>query len=430
MPYIDLAGLSRFASLEKDALRREYAVMRGMQWLRTEKAGAVSLWPVGGTQLKPVVDFLFTETPPASGAKGPENPSTIAGVSSVLLSQIGGKNLLAYNFEGLSIADGTTKTISGLTISNDKGVYTFSGQATSQVNIYITHITEEPNKLKLLPGTYTLSGYTSPTGTSAGDVRVAIYYPDGTSSAQICYAGSKTFTVSGTEPVTCNVYIRSTQGIDYGNGFVCRPQLERGSEATAFEPSYVTRYTIPLGNTYYGGTLDVASGVMTVTWHGYVFDGTESYWVGPGSAGTYKRYSFTTDKPAPSGSALAPVYSSEICTHFSVNNSVNDGIEHFIVYGNQVAFYAVQTTLADWKAWLVSQKSAGHPLAVTYPLATPYTVQLSPVQISALAQTDKYTPRLNTVYSDASAMQVGYVKSPIRDEYELQQAVAAQGGNV
>ena len=142
MPVLDLDGLTRYDGHIKDYIGR-FA-----NWQKSEKASAVAIYPVPETVLEPTVDFLFTETPPASGDKGPTNPSTITGVSSVLLSQIGGKNLLAYNFEGLSIADGTTKTERGLTISNDKGVYTFSGKATSQVNAYITHITEESNKIR------------------------------------------------------------------------------------------------------------------------------------------------------------------------------------------------------------------------------------------------------------------------------------------
>lgn len=63
-------------------------------------------------------------------------------------------------------------------------------------------------------------------------------------------------------------------------------------------------------------------------------------------------------------------------------------------------------------------------------MSDPVIAQLTPHQILSLAQTDKYTPRLNTVYTDASSVQVGYVKSPIREEFELQQAIVAQGGSV
>lgn len=46
-------------------------------------------------------------------------------------------------------------------------------------------------------------------------------------------------------------------------------QLELGSTATAYEPYQVSTYTTSLGQTVYGGTLDMVSGVLTVT-HGNI----------------------------------------------------------------------------------------------------------------------------------------------------------------
>ena len=89
-------------------------------------------------------------------------------------------------------------------------------------------------------------------------------------------------------------------------------------------------------------------------------------------------------------------------------------------------------TLGQFKEFLSSQHSNGTSVICVEKVADSdiFTIQLSPTSISALAQTDKYTPRLNTVYTDAQAVQVGYVKSPIREEFELQQAIVTQGGNI
>ena len=54
-------------------------------WRTTSRASFVSCWPVDGTDLEPTVWFAYTETLP-EGTKGPENPSMIAGVSSVTVT--------------------------------------------------------------------------------------------------------------------------------------------------------------------------------------------------------------------------------------------------------------------------------------------------------------------------------------------------------
>ena len=80
---------------------------------------------------------------------------------------------------------------------------------------------------------------------------------------------------------------------------------------------------------------------------------------------------------------------------------------------------------------LVAEKyAAGTPVFAGYPLATPYTVQLDPVSLSALAQTSRYEPRLNTVYTDADSVQITYQKSPIRAATEQEMAILGLGGNV
>ena len=81
-------------------------------------------------------------------------------------------------------------------------------------------------------------------------------------------------------------------------------------------------------------------------------------------------------------------------------------------------------------AWLHDQYEAGTPVTVAGLLKTPQTVQLTPLQLTALAQKDKYTPRINTLYTDADSIQAVYRKSLIHDEDEKVQAIVALGGSV
>jgi hypothetical protein len=283
MPYLNETGLSYYDPKLKEWISTQPVKTLPSSlypWTLSEKAGAVTCWPVGGTELKPAVDFMFTETGPSSGTKGPDNPSTITGVSSITVTRC------------------------------------------------------------------------------------------------------------------------ETVGVDE------------------------TAYTVNLGSTYYGGTLDVASGVMTVTWEGIVFDGSETFVVGGGA--TYYHYAFKIQNNASS----VINNTTQICSHLPLSNNLNNDILHFVCTPTQIHFFVPQATVSVFKAWLGQQKAAGTPLVVSYLLATPFTVQLAPTQILSLAQSDKYTPRLNTIYTDASAVQVGYIKSPIREEFELQQAIVAQGGNI
>ena len=71
-----------------------------------------------------------------------------------------------------------------------------------------------------------------------------------------------------------------------------------------------------------------------------------------------------------------------------------------------------------------------HPAQLVYPVKTPTAVSLTPTEILSLTQPDKYVPRLNTVYTDADAVQIVYQKNPVRDKFEKVQAIIAQGGNV
>ena len=68
----------------------------------------------------------------------------------------------------------------------------------------------------------------------------------------------------------------------------------------------------------------------------------------------------------------------------------------------------IGTTEQAYSNWVASQYSNGTPVTFAYAVATPFTVQLTPTQIRSLSALDKYEPRINTVYTDQEAVQVGY----------------------
>lgn len=146
--------------------------------------------------------------------------------------------------------------------------------------------------------------------------------------------------------------------------------------------------TVGLGEERYGGTLDVITGQMTVTWVKVVFDGSDSGKV------TYKypnKYCFniTTDLPqgalvkTPNNNSTIGLIS-DMLTNLTDNvlyNGNNTGIAtstngNFSKMG--LAFLEPESVAAA-NAWL-----AEHPITVIAPLAEPQTVFLTPQQINSL----------------------------------------------
>lgn len=142
-----------------------------------------------------------------------------------------------------------------------------------------------------------------------------------------------------------------------------------------------TDYTVALGDTYYGGRLDLASGTLTLT-HVMVEPDSLSYDISahPANAGSF-----------------------------------------------QYADTFGRTVTTDGNTLTITGETGGQ---IVYNIATPEAVSLSPLQIYSLSQFDPYTPRINTVYSDQVSVQVGYPKSPLATATELTNAIISLGGNV
>ena len=318
--------------------------------------------------MKPVVEFLFKETLPV-GDKSSQNPSTITGVSSIKITR-SGKNL------AIPRVDIQSESRNGLTFTvNDNATYTINGTASTTTIFYVRYSSNYTG-IPLVGGvTYTLSGNLSVTTSSTYYLFTTLWpsnvtytdYGEGTSFSRASISDG------------ANIGIRINSGISLSN-VLFKPQLELGSNVTEFETPIFNDYTISFNHTYYGGILDVSTGKLTVTHRMIEAD------------------SLTLDI------SDYPAYLPLECTD---------------TFGRTIT-------------------STGNILALTgstggkivYKLANPYTVQIDPVVITALPQVDKYTPRLNTLYTDAENITVKYIKSPIRDEYEKVQAIIANGGTV
>jgi len=209
-------------------------------------------------------------------------------------------------------------------------------------------------------------------------------------------------TIVGVESVSCNVC--ESEGVDD------------------------TPYSIDLGGTYYGGTVNFATGVMEVD-RGYaVFDGSEPWF--------NSEYSVSGEKTMFQLNTLAPSVlrntDSVVCTHFTFRTGSSTLSDQCNKWDSGPFFIALEgdVSVSDFTSWLSAQKNAGTPVAVVYQLATPYTVPLTPVLVRSLPALSHYVPRQNTIYTPHESVQVGYAKSASKTSQDLANAIVALGGNI
>ena len=175
-------------------------------------------------------------------------------------------------------------------------------------------------------------------------------------------------------------------------------------------PTFYDKNNTPLpiswadeAGTVYGGTLDVTTGLLTVT-HGIVeYDGSadESWTKGGGANECYIR----NDAVKRFADYRGQMFCDKLATYKHNDNLVAQyGISGYVdneTYLSQNWLYVHLTnttlTVADLKTWLQS-----NPITVCYPLATPQTYQLTPQAVlTILGQ--------NNIWADTGDVEVAYV---------------------
>ena len=184
-------------------------------------------------------------------------------------------------------------------------------------------------------------------------------------------------------------------------------QFEEASSPTTYEPwenicpisgrtsetisqtdadEQTTTVTIQLGQTVYGGMLNVTTGVMTVLWVMKVLDGTEDITWGINNAtasrqGVYANLvSILSDCKTGGGKMLDSVFNCfETAEYLDVNKAyieTNNASNIWLNMGFEPNKFADS---AAFKTWLTTNN-----IQFTYELATPQTIQLTPTQLTML----------------------------------------------
>lgn len=291
-----------------------------------------------------------------------------------------GKNLIRTKVNG--------RTTAGITFSvrEDSSVVA-NGTATGSA--WLTSRITDRNLLTFLKaGTYTVTG--------------------GKSTNMVCYLGGEyvdgsyfpgnydrgngaTFTLTADAWVYPQIQIMQGQTC---NNEVFNFQLELGSTATAYEPYQGDTYTIQLGQTVYGGTLDVTNGVLTVDRAMVVIDGvnktvrengttstTSNAWFSGAVGKAYGRSNFISNRFA-TGVGTVPGGMT------GRDNSI--GVEFLLPLD-------VPNNVSALNQWF-----ADNPTQLCYELAAPITIDLTPLEISVL------TGQTNNIWADSGDVSVDY----------------------
>jgi len=174
-----------------------------------------------------------------------------------------------------------------------------------------------------------------------------------------------------------------------GTPFTIYPQVELGSTATAYEPYNGNTYPISWqseAGTVYGGSLDLTTGVMTVT-HGIADMGDTNWNADPDRPGVF--YGFISGRKASSNIIACSAYQ---VRNIGVATSYDCYVSGAFSYGGNSIFFR-DTSMASFTSAQVKTAVTGYK--VVYQLVTPLTFQLSENQIATFLGTNNFWSNSN-----------------------------------
>ena len=373
----------------------------------------LSVYPDVGSAVKPVSSITVVQS--GEGTPSPSNVRALAGWSSINLWR-GGKNLV--DLSGVE-----SKTIDGVTFAvGDDGTVTVSGEYSGDTYAAFNL------KYLYLPSDAEFSVSGCPTGGSTSTYYFsAAVYRSGVSTGYVNDTGSgKTGSYNNVRLVQPRIVIQ--KGTDLSTPLVFRPMVTQINSIGSFETysGEAKTFTASLGQTVYGGTLDWATGELTVTHWAQEMTGDENWYF-------FDSESYPQLLALELGSATRA--NSVVCSH-GVNQYgtgpgalyTNENVTRLYVnptggqWGDIVEGWTEETLIDLWKAWLKSQYDAGTPVQMMVTRQDPITVQLSAQTITAIQGQ-------NVMYSNTGLTSTTYNKSLSHAFAELQAAIIALGAN-
>ena len=278
-----------------------------------------------------------------------------------------GKNLwddsiAPTDIEAYSVS-GNKGTYKGRNLYLPKGTYTFSYNGTTTTYIYGNVVNADDS----LVSTFRLTAPQSLT---------------------------PTFTLSDGQ--YAKLYVASGAETELTSGKI---QLELGSTATTYEPYQGTTYTTSLGQTVYGGTLDVVTGKMTIEWAMREFDGSrDEAW--SFREGANRNRVVLPDVDERTGSYNTDILGNYITATDGADSNPQVWKANINALGNLLV--GIPSSIGNISKWV--EYLSQNPLQIAYKLASPQTIRLGK-QTIALLQGD------NNIWSEDGKVEVVYTKA-------------------
>ena len=247
------------------------------------------------------------------------------------------------------------------------------------------------NYIPVVPGMKFYAYYELPDGKTPGSNLRLFYYDRSKTYISNTWAGP------GVKTVPSNACYMRFYGDSQFGGENDHVSINFPSTDTEYHAYTGDNYEIPFGATYYGGIVDVISGVLTVD-YGVIDLGELSWDVASGSGSVkYFRSSVLTGAKKISGTGvLANIYcsifktvtASSIYSGLAVDNSIGQ---------DDSANARIRVKATSYNDDADAFGTAMDGVSLVYELATPQTVQLDPETINAIKGT-------NNVLSDANGL--------------------------
>lgn len=413
---ITLIGDITTTGIEGDTVAKQLGALKNSKAaaITDTASGAIANFPDGAKDI-PVTSLVANIEPKQSGSgdPAPDNIRPISGWTGCNVTRMG-KNLCEPT---------------EATYKDESGSW-FNG----------TDIASVKNALNTLPvGKYAISFkfdvLTTVSGATSWGILIhntASGYIDGRQNGQHnadeTLSFSKTFSVTESNKGKFDHVYMYSGGGSHADVYWYDFQLELGSTATTYEPYQAETVSVDWtteAGTVYGGTIDVAMGLLTVeyvkktvtsfggTWgalsngYGYyaVFSDTK-HDVNSVDPDSMKSNIFKYNRE---GRQLMPLYSYG-------GNSGGDTTQTFILP-------STVTTLADANAWL-----ADNPTECTFKLATPQIYQLTGQQLKTLYGTNNVwadTGNVSVTYPADTKMFIEKLTMPTEDDLVANQAITS-----
>ena len=190
-------------------------------------------------------------------------------------------------------------------------------------------------------------------------------------------------------------YMRFRMGVGYGTTYNNDISINYPSSDTSYHAYNGQTYTIDLGSTRYGGTLDAVSGVLTMDRVKKALSANDAF-VKLGDTTVYLDTWLDIIKPT------SPELGLLDCSHYKevLQSSATDSCIAKPVNNRAIIFYDSihATSVNNFKAYITEQINNNTPIEVVYKLATPQTYQLTPTEVKTLLG-------INNIWADTGDIQ-------------------------